>query len=130
MRACAPFINKSMPAVPTIPTAARSARRLGHTGDRFTSTFGKKAREFALGVFPAAQRARDGHIRLAHRPNGLKHLLTFLTDILINWHPYLTEFLELESLPLNFNPIYFRLKSAGISPQALVSHFKTGLMLL
>ena len=78
-----------MPAVRAVPAAARTARRFGHARDSFATALGVKDREFAPGVLPAAYRARDGRIGLAHRANGFKHFFAFLTDIFVNGHNHI-----------------------------------------
>jgi hypothetical protein len=79
----------SMPAVAAIPPTARTAGRFRHAGNGFTAALGKEAREFALDVLPAADRAWDGLIGLAHRAEGFKLFFAFLTDIFVNGHTHL-----------------------------------------
>jgi hypothetical protein len=78
-----------MTAVGTISPSACSACRFRHSGNSLAAAFSVEDRELAPGVLPPAQRARDGRVRLAHRADGFKYLLAFLTDIFINWHSHL-----------------------------------------
>ena len=74
-----------------IPPAAGTAGWFRHAGDRFAAALGKEDRELALGVFSAADRARDGRVGLAHRADGFEDFFTILADIFVNWHILLTK---------------------------------------
>ena len=75
-----------MPTVPAVSAAARTAGWLGHARHSLAAALGEETREFALGMLPAADGARDGFIRLAHRAQGFGHFFAFFAHILINWH--------------------------------------------
>ena len=125
-----------MPAVGAVPAATRIAGRLGHAGNGFAAALGEEDRKLALGVLPTANRTGDGGVGLSHRPDGFEDFLAILAFILVNWHRllyimgcgstlntriYFTAFRLIRVIP---PPNYLRLKSAGISPQAWVSHFR------
>lgn len=61
----------------------------GHAGNGFPAALGKEDRKLPLGMFPAADRARDGCIGLVHRTDRLEDFFAILTDIFVNWHKHL-----------------------------------------
>ena len=80
-----------MPAVRAIPACARSTARFGHARDGLAAALRKEDRQLAPGVLPTADGARDGIIRLAHLPQGLKNIFTILANIFVNRHGYLND---------------------------------------
>ena len=72
-----------------IAAAAAIAGWLGHAGNSFPAALGEEDGEFAFGMLPAADRARDGCVGLIHRADCLEDFFTILADIFINWHMHL-----------------------------------------
>jgi hypothetical protein len=78
--------NKLVTAVGTISPAARITGRFRHPGNGFSAALSKENRDFPAGMLSAAYCAWDRRVSLAHWADGFEHFVTFLADILINWH--------------------------------------------
>ena len=65
---------------------------LRHAGNSFPTALGEEYRKLAFGMFPAADRARYGRVRLIHRADRFEDIFAIMADIFVNWHNYLSGF--------------------------------------
>jgi hypothetical protein len=75
-----------------ISATAAIAGWLGHARNSLPAALSEENGEFASGMFPAADRTRNGRVGLVHRADRLEDFFAILADIFINWHMHLYDY--------------------------------------